>query len=185
MLIPSFVHIIRQPDTVNLGPFMRLRPRTIYLLNQANYALRSMLDAKLRAVSMTGIQYTVLSLVERHEGISSAELSRRFFVTAQTMNEIINGMVGRLLLSRKGDPDNRRILRLKLTARGRKTLNECDAIADEIEHAAFDWMGAEQEKLRESLRGLTHGLRERGLMSLNQPVPRSMSPRRRIGPPRS
>lgn len=165
---------------------MRLRPRTIYLLNQANYALRSMLDAKLRAVSMTGIQYTVLSLVERHEGISSAELSRRFFVTAQTMNEIINGMVRRLLLSRKEDPNNKRILRLKLTARGRKILKECDAIADEIETAAFDWMAVdERDKLRDSLRTLTHGLRERGLMSLNQPVPRSMSPRRRIVAPRS
>ena len=165
---------------------MRLRPRTIYLLNQANYALRSMLDAKLRAVSMTGIQYTVLSLVERHEGISSAELSRRFFVTAQTMNEIINGMVRRLLLARKEDPNNKRILRLKLTARGRKTLKECDAIADEIEQIGFDWMAAdERETLREGLRTLTRGLRERGLMSLNQPVPRSMAPHRRIGQPRS
>jgi DNA-binding MarR family transcriptional regulator len=165
---------------------MRLRPRTIYLLNQANYALRSMLDAKLRAVSMTGIQYTVLSLVERHEGISSAELSRRFFVTAQTMNEIINGMVRRLLLSRKEDPNNKRILRLKLTARGRKTLKECDAVADEIEHAAFDWMAAdERETLREGLHTLTRGLRERGLMSSNQPVPRTMTPHRRIVAPRS
>jgi DNA-binding MarR family transcriptional regulator len=164
---------------------MRLRPRTIYLLNQANYALRSMLDARLRAVQMTGIQYTILSLVDRHEGISSAELSRRFFVTAQTTNEIINGMAKRGLLSRKEDPDNKRILRLKLTARGRRTLNDCDAIADEIEQSAFDWMaGAEQERLRESLRALTRGLRERGLMS-NQPLPRSMSPRRRISQPRA
>jgi DNA-binding MarR family transcriptional regulator len=148
---------------------MRLRPRTIYLLNQANYALRSMLDARLRAVQMTGIQYTILSLVDRHEGISSAELSRRFFVTAQTMNEIINGMVKRTLLSRKEDAENRRILRLKLTARGRKTLKLCDAIADEIEEAALDWLpAAEQERLRESLRTLTRGLRERGLMA-NQP----------------
>jgi DNA-binding MarR family transcriptional regulator len=165
---------------------MRLRPRTIYLLNQANYALRSMLDARLRAVPMTGIQYTILSLVERHEGASSAELSRRFFVTAQTMNEIINGMVQRGLLSRKEDPDNKRILRLKLTASGRKALKKCDAIADEIEHVAFDWMGAEeQEAMRESLRALTRGLHERGLMAPNQPVPRSMSPRRRIGQSRA
>lgn len=164
---------------------MRLRPRTIYVLNQANYALRSMLDARLRAVQMTGIQYTIMSLIDRHEGISSAELSRRFFVTAQTMNEIINGMVKRGLLSRKADDDNKRILRLRLTARGRKILKDCDAIADEIEQVAFDWMpAAEQERLRESLRALTHGLRERGLMA-SQPVPRSMAPRRRIGAPRS
>jgi DNA-binding MarR family transcriptional regulator len=164
---------------------MRLRPRTIYILNQVNYALRSILDARLRTVQMTGIQFTILSLVERHEGISSAELSRRFFVTAQTMNEIINGMVKRGLLSRKEDDDNKRVLRLKLTARGRKTLKDCDAIADEIEQAAFDWMpAAEQERLRESLRALTRGLRERGLMA-SQPVPRSMSPRRRIGSPQA
>ena len=164
---------------------MRLQPRTIYLLNQANYALRSMLDARLRAVQMTGIQYTILSLVDRHEGISSAELSRRFFVTAQTMNEITKGMVKRGLLSRKEDADNKRILRLKLSAPGRKALKACDAIADEIEGLAFDWMSvADQERLRESLRALARGLRERGLMSSNQPVPRSMSPRRRIGHPR-
>ena len=165
---------------------MRLQPRTIYLLNQANYALRSMLDAKLRAVQMTGIQYTILSLVERHEGISSAELSRRFFVTAQTMNEITNGMVKRGLMSRKEDADNKRILRLRLSAAGRRTLKACDAIADDIESAAFDWMSAaDQDWLRESLRALTRGLRERGLMSGNQPVPRSMAPRPRIGQPRA
>jgi DNA-binding MarR family transcriptional regulator len=157
---------------------MRLHPRTIYLLNQANYALRSLLDVRLRAVPMTGIQYTILSLVEKHKGISSAELSRRFFVTAQTMNEIVNGMV-----SRKEDPDNKRVLRLRLTARGRKALKECDEIADEIEHAAFDWMAVEeQEKLRESLGVLTRGLRERGLMSTSQLLPQGTTPRRRTRP---
>jgi DNA-binding MarR family transcriptional regulator len=164
---------------------MRPRPRTIYLLNQANYALRSILDSRLRAVPMTGIQYTILSLVERHEGISSAELSRRFFVTAQTMNEIISGMLQRSLISRKEDPGNRRILRLRLTTRGRKILKECDAIADEIEHAAFGWMADEvHEELRESLRVLT-SLCERGLVSPNQPVPRVVSSRRRSGQSRS
>ena len=153
---------------------MRLRPRTIYLLNQANYALRSMLDARLRAVSMTGIQYTILSLVERHEGISSAELSRRFFVTAQTMNEIINGMVQRGLLSRKEDPDNKRILRLKLTARGRKTLKDVrrDRRRNRARRVRLDGGRRAGEAAREPARACTHGLRERGLMS-NQPVPRT------------
>lgn len=160
---------------------MRLRPRTIYLLNQANYALRSILDGRLRAVSMTGIQYTILSLVERHEGISSAELSRRFFVTAQTMNEIIAGMVQRGLISRKEDPANKRVLRLKLTARGRKTLRECDTIADEIEHAAFDWMADEAlENLRECLRVLTRTC-ERGLTPTHLQAPNGAASTRRIG----
>jgi hypothetical protein len=61
-------------------------------------------------------------------------------------------------------------------------LKECDKIADEIEHAAFDWMAAEeQEKLRESLHVLTRGLRERGLMSTSQLLPRGTTPHRPIG----
>jgi len=141
---------------------MRDRPRTMYLLNQANQAIRSQLEAGLRDLQMTGIQYTVLAIVDEHEGISSAELSRRFFVTAQTMNEIINGLVQRGLIARKEDPANKRVLRMKLTAQGRKLLNKCEDVVDRIEEAAFDWIDPkEYEVLRKSLRALLTGLRER------------------------
>ncbi len=141
---------------------MRSRPRTMYLLNQANQAVRSQLEAALRDLQMTGIQYTILTIVDQHEGISSAELSRRFFVTAQTMNEIINGLEQRDLIARKEDPANKRILRMKLTAQGRRLLKKCEDIADRIEEAAFDWIHPnENETLRQSLRSLLRGLRER------------------------
>lgn len=134
----------------------------MYLLNQASLAVRSHLEAALRDLQMTGIQYTVLSTIKEHEGISSAELSRRFFVTAQTTNEIINGLEQRGLIARKEDPANKRILRMKLTAQGRRILEQCDKIADRIEAAAFDWVDPrEYEDLREALRKLLRGLRER------------------------
>ena len=148
---------------------MRSRPRTMYLLNQANQAVRSQLEAALRDFQMTGIQYTILSIIDQYAGISSAELSRRFFVTAQSMNEIINGLVQRGLIARKEDPANKRILRMKLTASGRKLLKNCDDIADQIETAAFDWIDSnDHETLRQSLRLLLQGLRERKSISLVQ-----------------
>lgn len=148
---------------------MRSRPRTIYLLNQANMAVRSQLEAALRDLQMTGIQYTILSIIDRHAGISSAELSRRFFVTAQTMNEIINGLVQRGLIARKEDPANKRILRMRLTAAGRKLLKECDDIADQIEAAAFDWLATkDHETLRRSLLLLLQGLSARKSIALAQ-----------------
>jgi DNA-binding MarR family transcriptional regulator len=131
---------------------MALQPRTMYLLNQASLAVRSHLEVALRDLQLTGIQYTILSTIKVHEGISSAELSRRFFVTAQTTNEIINGLEQRGLISRKEDPANRRIL-----------LKQCDEIADRIEAAAFGWIARrDYEALRDSLRMLLRGLRERG-----------------------
>ncbi len=151
---------------------MRSRPRTMYLLNQANQAVRSQFEAALRDLQMTGIQYTVLTIVNEYEGISSAELSRRFFVTAQTMNEIINGLVQRGFIARKEDPSNKRILRMKLTAAGRRLLKKCENIADRIEEAAFDWIDRhEYETLRESLRALLRGLRERNSALAARPTP--------------
>jgi DNA-binding MarR family transcriptional regulator len=156
---------------------MRSRPRTMYLLNQANQAVRSQLEAALRDFQMTGIQYTILSIVDQYAGISSAELSRRFFVTAQTMNEIINGLVQRGLIARKEDPANKRILRMKLTAQGRKLHNQCDRIADRIEAAAFDWVDRrDYQALREALRKLLNGMRERApLMKAPAPAKRRAS----------
>ena len=148
----------------------------MYLLNQASLAVRAHLEAALRDLQMTGIQYTILSTVAAHEGISSAELSRRFFVTAQTMNEIINGLEQRGLISRREDPANKRILRMKLTAPGRKLLKQCDTIADRIEAAAFDWIPRrDYQALREGLRMLLRGLRERDAL------PKTAAKRRAAG----
>jgi DNA-binding MarR family transcriptional regulator len=114
-----------------------LRPRSIYLLNQANQAIRMQLEQELRAVGLTGIQYTVLSIVGSREGISSAELSRRFFVTQQSMIEIVSGLERRKLLRRAPSPQSRRILAASLTEAGRQALAAADTIADAIERAVF------------------------------------------------
>jgi DNA-binding MarR family transcriptional regulator len=141
---------------------MRIRPRTMYLLNEASQAVRSQLEAALRDLQMTGIQYTILTIVDEHASISSTELSRRFFVTAQTMNEIITGLEKRRLIARREDPANKRILRMALTAQGRKLLKRCEKIADRVEDAAFDWIDVDDlDTLRQSLRNLVRGLRER------------------------
>lgn len=138
------------------------RPRTIYFLNQANHAVRSRLEAALGELQMTGIQYTVLSVIGSREGLSSAELSRRFFVTPQTMNELIAGLQRRNLIIRKEDPANRRILRMRLTASGRKLLSACDTVADKVETEVFSFMSADDyTRLRELVRSLARELRSR------------------------
>jgi len=132
---------------------VKLRPRTMYLLNQANQAVRSRLEQDLRAIGLTGIQYTVLSIVDARDGISSAELSRRFFVTPQTMNEIVSGLERRGLLARVESPQSRRILTARLTDAGMTLLAEADVIADQIEAEAFSRLSDEDfSALRRLLR---------------------------------
>ncbi|MEW5424405.1 MarR family transcriptional regulator [Amorphus sp. 3PC139-8] len=132
----------------------------MYLLNQANQAIRSQLEQALRGLSLTGIQYTVLAIVGSRDGISSAELSRRFFVTPQTMNEIVTGLEKRGLLRREASAENRRILTASLTTEGEEMLKACDAIADEIEAASLKGLGeADLQELRRILRLLLIDLR--------------------------
>jgi len=136
------------------------RPRAIYLLSQANHAVRNRLEAALTQKRITGIQYTVLTVIADRKGVSSAELARRFFVTPQTMNELIGVLQRRGLILRKEDPSNRRILRMRLTAAGRRVLTACDEIADAVESEIFGFMSADDYlRLRELTQLVTRSLR--------------------------
>lgn len=144
------------------GEWEIAHPRAIFFLNQANHAVRSRLEAALAKLEITGIQYTVLSVIGNRDGLSSAELSRRFFVTPQTMNELIGSLQRRGLIVRAEDPANRRILRMSLTPEGRRLVDACDKVADGIERDVFGFMTPEQYgELRRLTRMVAQHLRLR------------------------
>ena len=141
----------------------RLRPSTIYLLHQSSQALRSRLEHGLRPLGVTGLQYTILGLLDRHEGLSSADLSRRFFVTPQTMNQVVAGMLKRGLVEREASETNRRILKMRLTPEGAALLARCEVIGDAIEE---DFLASvppgDLDQMRGHLRSLLRQLRLAG-----------------------
>lgn len=146
------------PDTAT---WQAARPRAMFFLNLANFAVRGRLEEALREHEVTGIQYTALATIGARAGISSAELSRRFFVTPQTMNELIAGLERRRLILRKEDPANRRILKMRLTASGRRLLAACDAVADRVEAEVFGGLAPEAyEALRSITRRVAREIRE-------------------------
>lgn len=141
----------------------RGRPSTIYLLHQVSQGLRSRLEQALRPLGVTGLQYTILGLLDRHEGLSSADLSRRFFVTQQTMNQVISGMTRRGLIDRATNESNRRILRMTLTPEGRDLLTRAEEIADAVEAEALESVRRNDlEQMRGHLSLLLRRLRQAG-----------------------
>jgi len=132
----------------------------MYLLHQASQAIRARLEQALRDFQMTGIKYTVLAIVGGSENVSSADLSRRFFVTPQTMNEIVSDLVQRGLVMRREDPNTKRVLRLMLTLPGRRLLEKCERIADEVEGEALAQFSSDKlSDLRALLKALLSELR--------------------------
>jgi DNA-binding MarR family transcriptional regulator len=141
----------------------RDRPSTIYLLHQTSQGLRSRLEHALRPLGLTGLQYTILGVLDRQEGLSSADLSRRFFVTPQTMNPIIAGLAKRSLVTRAATGANRRILRMRLTPEGRALLGRADTIADAVEAEALSSVPDEDlSQMRGRLQSLLRELRLAG-----------------------
>jgi DNA-binding MarR family transcriptional regulator len=116
---------------------MATAPRTIYLVKMVDIAIRAGLEQRLQEFQLTGAQYTVLSLLSSRDNLSSADLSRRFLVTPQSMNEMIMALERKELVSRQEDEDNRRILRVKLTAHGQAVLKKCDKQVDSLEAELF------------------------------------------------
>src|SRR5690348_9789314 len=60
----------------------------LYLVEQVELAVRARLDKLLRPDGLTALQYTALTVLERHPDMSVAQLARNSFVTAQSMADM-------------------------------------------------------------------------------------------------
>jgi DNA-binding MarR family transcriptional regulator len=119
--------------------------RTTYLIKRVERGIKTLLDEQLRELGVTRNQYTALTVLRARPGISSAELARRSFVTAQAMNQVIAVLEHDGLIRREPDPSHQKILRTFLTPLGQQLLVDCDRHIDEAEAAL--------------LSGLTHAQR--------------------------
>ena len=134
-------------------------PRLTYLVKRLEMAERARMEEVLQAQGVTLHQYTALSLLERRDGLSSAQLARRHFVTPQAMNQLVATLERDGLIRREPDVANRRILRTSLTDKGRQALVACHVAVDELERQMLAGFTAAQEQafreaLERSLRGL-------------------------------
>lgn len=101
---------------------MPATPTLLYLVKELELSVRSHLDDLMRPVGLTVLQYTALTVLERHGDISSAQLARNSFVTAQTMADMVVILEELGLIERHRDPDDRRRLLIALTPAGRAIL---------------------------------------------------------------
>jgi DNA-binding MarR family transcriptional regulator len=98
------------------------------------------------------VQFTALTALRARDGLSSAQLARRSFVTPQTMNEMVHSLERRGLIARRQAPGNRRVLLLTLTDSGQELLAQCDPLVEAIEREMLAAIPAGQHGLlRQSL----------------------------------
>jgi DNA-binding MarR family transcriptional regulator len=127
-------------------------PTLLYAMKQVELAVRARLDEIFRPIGMTALQYTALTVLERHPDLSSAQLARNSFVTAQTMADMVNALEERGLVERHRDAADRRRLVLALTTDGRALLRRYRGKVSALEERMVSGLSAVQAaELRRSL----------------------------------
>ena len=137
----------------------RVTDRVGYQLKRAQQALRTAMDEGLRAQGITTPQYAALTALDADEPLSGAELARRCFVTAQTMNAILVGLERARLVERAPHANHGRVIEARLTKRGRAKVHGAHATVFGIEERMLSQItAAGRRTLNETLSRLVENL---------------------------
>ncbi|MFF5493872.1 MarR family winged helix-turn-helix transcriptional regulator [Streptomyces aquilus] len=134
-------------------------PSLLYMVKQVELVVRSHLDELVRPSGITALQYTALTVLERHDGLSAAQLARDSFVTAQSIADLVRSLENRELVRRERNPRNRRELLILLTDAGRELLAQYEEPVRELEERMVRDLTARQtEQFRQALSRAWHAL---------------------------
>lgn len=134
-------------------------PSLLYMVKQVELVVRSHLDELVRPSGITALQYTALTVLERHDGLSAAQLARDSFVTAQSIADLVRSLEGRGLVRRERNPQSRRELLILLTDAGRELLQRhAEPVRELEERMVRDLTAHQTEQFRQSLTKAWHAL---------------------------
>lgn len=106
-----------------------------YLFRLAHQRFRAALEDGLQDLGLSAQEYVILSVFETRPELSSSELARITQVTRQTMHTAVLGLETAGLLERR--PRNQRVVLVRPTKRGRKTLEAATERVRAVEAAAL------------------------------------------------
>src|SRR3954468_19773610 len=108
-------------------------PRVSYLVKWVERGLRTRLDAALADSDLTTQEYTTLSVLHERDGLSSAQLARRTFVTPLAMNQLVISLERRGLIARRPEAEPGAVFKTSLTSAGRALVKRCDQATRDVE----------------------------------------------------
>ena len=127
-------------------PAERERRRSAQLMKRLQAGFRTRLDDGLRSRNTTTAQIRLLSEVRERPGATGAQIARACYVTPQSAQAMLVRAVVRGWVVRGKDPENDRLVTVRLTPLGLRLLNDADDVFRRIE--AEVWAGVPLTQLR-------------------------------------
>lgn len=105
----------------------------LYMVKRLELAVRAGIDEVVSPTGITTVQYTALTILERHPTMTAAALARSSFVRAQTAGHLVTTLESRGLIERRTDPVSRRQSLISLTEAGSTLLESLRKPVAEVE----------------------------------------------------
>ncbi|CPR37687.1 Putative transcriptional regulator%2C MarR family [Mycobacteroides abscessus] len=132
-----------------------------YLLKETSSTLRTAMEEVLRPLGMSITHYSCLELLAQRPGLSNSELARGAFVTRQTMNVLLQNLERDGYVTRPAEAPVGKVLPVRLTSRGRRSLQKARAAVRSVELRMLAGMTTtEQSDAFRLLRLMIHALRD-------------------------
>lgn len=141
------------PPTDTNGPGAQPRAPLSWLILEAYSYTRRTFDEAVREHGVSASQLGVLNRLADHPGLSGAELARLMLTTSQAAQLMLATLERKGLVRREPDPNHGRIVRSRLTAKGRRVVDVCRPVVWDIEARLGAGLDADA---REQLADLLH-----------------------------
>jgi DNA-binding MarR family transcriptional regulator len=122
--------------------------RVGYLLKVAQHALRARMDDRLRDFDLTTGQFALMIALKEVPSASNAELSRRCFITPQSVSGLTVGLLSLGMIERAASRTHGRIIEIRLTADGRARLLKAEAVlTKEVEERMLKGLDSSERRM--------------------------------------
>ena len=115
-----------------------------FLLARTARGMKRTMEARLSRHNITATQYIVLSVLHEEDGVSLSKLGIQLHFDNPTITGIVDRMERDGLVERRRIADDRRVINVFMTGKGKELIEENLEIADEIDRQALNGLSPKE-----------------------------------------
>jgi len=141
-----------QPHSVELDHELTLEGEFGWAVHDVQRLMGRLFDRRMRSIGLTRAQGRVLAVLRRNDGSTQSAIADRLDMERAPVGKLVDRLEDAGFVTRRPDPEDRRVRRVYLTAKFSSIATEMLALGEEIFEPAFDGISKrEMERVTEAL----------------------------------